>query len=265
MPYADNNGVKIYYEVEGGGPSIILGHGVGANLNIWRRVGGYVNALKNDFQLILFDARAHGRSDKPHDPADYGLKMADDIVSILDSLEIDKAHYFGFSMGGRIGYYAAKIHPDRFLSLVLGGAGVIDEATAKARAEVTRSLEKLQNDPKANLAKREKALGHAVTPEEKAEIAAVDTEALLALRASFLKVPELNKQYLSGISVPCLLYAGDADPRCAGTREAAGYIPGAKFVSLPGLDHGPSFARSDLILPVIREFLTSAGNKKRKS
>jgi len=89
-----------------------------------------------------------------------------------------------------------------------------------------------------------------------AEFLAIDPEALLALRSALAAMPELNRQYLSTISSPCLIYCGDADPRYTGTKEAADYIPGARFVSLPGLDHKPAFAQSGVILPHIKEFLT---------
>jgi pimeloyl-ACP methyl ester carboxylesterase len=255
MPYANNNGVRIYYEVEGQGPPLVLAHGVSGNLNMWRKAGGYVDALKSDYRLILFDARGHGRSDKPHDAAAYGTKMTDDVVSILDSMHISRACYFGYSMGARIGYYLAAMHADRFRGFILGGAGVIDAATFRARAEVTQSLANLPKDRQAALTGREKELGRPLTSEEKAEFLAIDPEALLALRSALAVMPELNKQYLSAISRPCLIYCGDADPRYTGTREAAAYIPGARFVSLPGLDHRPAFAQSALILPHIKEFL----------
>jgi hypothetical protein len=71
LPYANNNGVKIYYEVEGEGPPLVLGHGLSGTLNHWWRLG-YVDALRHDFRLILFDARGHGRSDKPHESSAYG-------------------------------------------------------------------------------------------------------------------------------------------------------------------------------------------------
>jgi pimeloyl-ACP methyl ester carboxylesterase len=262
MPYVNNKGVRIYYEMEGKGPSIVLAHGVSGNLNHWRRVGGYLDVLKNDFQLILFDARGHGRSDKPHDPSAYGSKMTDDVVSILDDIGIKKAHYFGYSMGARIGFYVATIHADRFLSFILGGAGVIDAATAGARAEVTRIIANTQKDPEGVFAALERQFGRRLTSEEKEEMSANDSEALLALRSALSNMPILTKEYLSVISVPCLLYCGDVDPRYRGAKEAAGYIPHAKFVSLPGLDHRPAFARSDLILPHVMEFLAQVSKKK---
>ena len=61
MPYANNNGVKIYYEVEGKGPPLVLAHALGGDgMYMWRR-DKHVKALKNDFRLILLGFRGHGR------------------------------------------------------------------------------------------------------------------------------------------------------------------------------------------------------------
>ena len=89
MPYADNTGAKIYYEVEGKGQPLVLAYGLTGGLNCWRMTG-IVDLLSKDFQLILFDARGHGRSDKPHEVSAYGLKMANDVVAVLDHVGIDK-------------------------------------------------------------------------------------------------------------------------------------------------------------------------------
>jgi len=70
MPYADNQGIRIHYQVEGKGPPLMLQHGFTSNLKSWRQFG-YVDALKHHYQLILLDARGHGASDKPHDPAAF--------------------------------------------------------------------------------------------------------------------------------------------------------------------------------------------------
>ena len=65
MPYVIKQEVRIYYEVEGQGTPLVLAHGGSDSLDMWRRYG-YTDILKDDFQLILFDFRGHGRSDKPH-------------------------------------------------------------------------------------------------------------------------------------------------------------------------------------------------------
>jgi len=61
MPKAKNGDINIYYEVEGEGPPLVLAHGIISSLNVWRWVG-YTDALRNDFQLVLFDARGMGRA-----------------------------------------------------------------------------------------------------------------------------------------------------------------------------------------------------------
>lgn len=65
MPYVNNEGVRIYYEVEGQGPPLVLIAGLTGNLKTWR-LYGYVKELKGDYRLILLDPRGHGDSDKPH-------------------------------------------------------------------------------------------------------------------------------------------------------------------------------------------------------
>ena len=70
MPFVVNQGVKIYYEVEGHGPPIILAHGATGDMSFWRGYD-YVNRLQDQFTVVLYDARAHGKSDKPHETDAY--------------------------------------------------------------------------------------------------------------------------------------------------------------------------------------------------
>jgi pimeloyl-ACP methyl ester carboxylesterase len=76
MPYVDNDGVRIHYEVEGHGPSLVLQHGFTHSLRRWY-LHGYVDALRNDYELVLIDARGHGKSDKPLDPHLKGVLRED--------------------------------------------------------------------------------------------------------------------------------------------------------------------------------------------
>ncbi len=104
MPYTDNEGTLIHYEVVGNGPPLLLQHGMLWDLEGWER-WGYAESLKQEFQLVLVDARGHGGSDKPHTSSAYTLsKHVSDLVAVLDALEIPTAHYWGFSMGGWIGF-----------------------------------------------------------------------------------------------------------------------------------------------------------------
>src|SRR6266508_3473091 len=103
MPYCDNQGVRIHYHLEGNpdGPPLVLQVGFSLSLQDWYEVG-YVAALGGAYRLILVDARGHGASDKPHDPAAYrDHLMAGDVLAVLDDLAIAGAHFFGYSMGAR--------------------------------------------------------------------------------------------------------------------------------------------------------------------
>jgi pimeloyl-ACP methyl ester carboxylesterase len=75
------------------------------------------------FRIIAMDARGHGQSGKPHDPAAYGAEMADDVARLLDHLKIPRAHVLGYSMGGDIANKLLERHPNRVTSVILGGIG----------------------------------------------------------------------------------------------------------------------------------------------
>ena len=260
MPYANNNGVKIYYEVEGEGPPLVLAHGTSGTLNQWR-TRGYADVLKRDFKLVLFDARGHGRSDKPHATSDYGTKiMADDVVAVLDELGISKSDYFGYSMGARIGFRVATKYASRFRSFILGGGSPYGgEAEITALQGVLDGCKLLLTDPQAEIRRRETMRGRSFSQEERDSVLANDAEALIACTTASLEEPPLNNHDLSGIHLPFLLYCGDLDPRHAGAKEAASHIPNAKFVSLPGLNHVQ--AGADAALPYVKKFLAEVSTK----
>ena len=67
MTYANNQGVRIHYEVAGDGPPLVLQHGLGGTLEV-NRIAGW-GALQDDYRLVLVDARGHGASDKPTIPS----------------------------------------------------------------------------------------------------------------------------------------------------------------------------------------------------
>lgn len=263
MPYAKNGDINIYYEVEGEGPPLVLGHGGSAEASFWRRFG-YVDALKQDYQLILFDTRGHGKSDKPHEVSDYGLNCADDVIAILDTLGIQKAHYLGFSMGGWIAFRLAVHYPDRFLSFFISDYspyGNPEEMTEIGKHSVEMwSL--LLTDQEAYLKSIEEFFRRSLTPAEKDRWLAQDARAGIAVLGSIENDPPLTDQELERISAPCLIYCGELDPYHSGMKESANHIPDAKFISVPEIGHGAIWARSDLMLPHIKEFLINVEKGK---
>jgi len=119
--FFDSNGVKIRYATAGAGEPVVLIHGWMGDSTMW---GAKLSAPEG-FQLIAFDCRGHGKSDKPHDPDKYGVEMSEDVVRLLDHLKIKKAHLIGYSMGAFIVGKVAATHSDRVLSVTYGGQAPI--------------------------------------------------------------------------------------------------------------------------------------------
>jgi pimeloyl-ACP methyl ester carboxylesterase len=259
MPYANNRGVHIYYEVEGQGPPLVLAHGMGsgADLNAWRNTG-YTDGLKNDYQLILFDFRGHGRSDKPDSAAAFAANADDDIVTVLDAVGIETAHYFGYSMGASAGFRQAVCHADRFNSFILGGMtpGPWPAEMVKAHNMSIELVKLRRSDPEAYFVRMEQLLGHILKPEERKELLARDEESGIADMIPHTDESALTPDDLAEIYNPCLLYCGDQDLFYKGAQESVEYMPRAVFVSLDGLNHITAFFRSDVVVNLVKQFLT---------
>ena len=110
---ADRINIKISGQVNG--PPLILHHALGVNLEMWQP---QLSALEPHFRVIRMDMRGHGKS-LPTD-APYSLEdLADDVITVLDHLNIEKADYLGISIGGMIGSALALQHPTRINRLIL--------------------------------------------------------------------------------------------------------------------------------------------------
>jgi pimeloyl-ACP methyl ester carboxylesterase len=77
-------------------------------------------ALSQKCQVVIFDNRGAGQSDKPDIP--YTMQMmADDLAGLLDVIGLKTAHIFGISMGSMIAQHFALQYSKRVTSLILGG------------------------------------------------------------------------------------------------------------------------------------------------
>jgi pimeloyl-ACP methyl ester carboxylesterase len=249
MPYANNHSVRIHYQVEGEGPPLVLQHGFTSSLQNWYAYG-YVAALRQNYQLILIDARGHGQSDKLYDPQAYALQhRVEDVLAVLDALRIDNAHYLGYSMGGRIGFGIVKYHPERFLSLMIGGMHPYESSSESAEARIAL----LQQGMAAYVADAETQNGP-MAPDRKARLLANDPAALIASLRAPRGLTGIE-QLLLDMTLPCLLYVGEADSFYPGAQEGVKYMPNARFVSFPGLNHTQTSQASHLVVPHVTQFL----------
>lgn len=125
MAYLTINGLNIWTERKGDGAPLLFISGTGGDLR--RKPGPMEGPLAKHFDMVAYDQRGLGQSDKPDGPysmADY----ADDAAAILDELDWARAHIVGVSFGGMVAQQLAIRHPDRIDRLVLcctspGGEG----------------------------------------------------------------------------------------------------------------------------------------------
>jgi len=271
MPYSENTGIKIHYQVGGQGNPLMLVHGFGGSLSNWIE-SGYTEELSKDHRLILVDVRGFGDSDKPRDSPAYTFQiLVADLIAILDKLKIKKTDYLGYSMGGRIGFRIPLYAPQRFNSLIIGGAAypITGEEDAKddALVFINQTLEAAVKEAPEKpmeffVTAFEKRMGP-LSQSRRSLFLANDLLALLAaIRAFRGAVSPKSEEVLPKITLPTLLFVGETDPRFQSVSKCASRIPGAKFVSLTGLNHVQAGSSADLVLPHIKRFLDEFGLTK---
>lgn len=115
MPTVSVDGLRMYYELAGAGPPLVLIAGLGLDLS---ECGQLIDALSTHHRVLAFDNRGAGRTDKPNEP--YTVQqMAADTAGLMAALGIERADVAGMSMGGRIALDLALAYPDRVRSLIL--------------------------------------------------------------------------------------------------------------------------------------------------
>lgn len=256
MPYASNQGAKIYYEVEGSGQPIVFGHGAMGNISMWPGYG-YVEMLKDRYKLVMIDARGHGKSDKFYTHDDYDIKfMVDDVIAVLDDLGIERTHYWGFSMGGYTGFGLAKYYPQRLLSLILGGASPYIYDDSSQPDPLLKAMKRgVDEGIEAMIEEFCTWSGGYLHPTAEARLRSLDPRAMVAL---FEKSPDEKglEDVLPNINIPSLLYIGEHDdPEHVLTY--ARQMPKVATLVLPGLNHAQTSAAVNLIVPRALEFLAT--------
>jgi 3-oxoadipate enol-lactonase len=106
----------LHWETTGAGDPVLMIMGLGLSGGAWWRT---VPVLSRSLRVITFDNRGVGRS-RARFPSYTTEAMADDAVSVLDAAGVDRAHVYGFSLGGMVAQQLALRHADRVRSLVLG-------------------------------------------------------------------------------------------------------------------------------------------------
>jgi pimeloyl-ACP methyl ester carboxylesterase len=259
MAFATNDGLQIHYEVEGSGPPLLLVHGRGWSMQDWYR-HGFPEGLKDAYQVILVDTRGFGESDKPHDPKLYGqTQFMDDMLAVLDAVGVERTHYWGYSMGGKLGWALAVNHPDRLRSVVVGEYPALSDAVSDEDAYRWEAQSKILHAG-IDLYVAALEMGAGRLPEYR-------RNRTLALDPIALASQQLGNFYwgaseaqIRAITLPMFIYTG-ADraegsfSNVARTRESAAMVASATYHQFAINGHEPTFAACDQVTPLVRAFL----------
>jgi|SRR5580658_8962227 pimeloyl-ACP methyl ester carboxylesterase len=218
------DGVELSYEVAGEGPPVVLLHGFAADSERnWVRPG-VVSALEAaGRQVVTIDARGHGSSEKPHEPAAYAdSAMVHDVKSLLDRLGLDRIDVCGYSMGAMTALALAE-SDGRARSLVMGGAGGRFDRRRSERAG--HIAEALLADDRASTTDPTARAFRAF-----ADATGADRHALAAIQQAASR----TRGDPSRVVVPALVITG-ADDRLVGSpHELAGRFPTAEVKVVAG-------------------------------
>lgn len=142
MPKVTTNGIELYYETHGTGQPLVLICGLGYPLWQWHKM---VPFLAEHFQVITFDNRGVGQSDKPAGP--YTAQMlAADTAGLLDALGIEKAIIAGHSMGGFVAQSLALDFPSKVEKLILCSTNFGGPHHVPVTAEAMKVLSDVTSD-----------------------------------------------------------------------------------------------------------------------
>jgi 3-oxoadipate enol-lactonase len=137
MPRFRANGIDLYYEVTGKGQPLLFIHGLGDSTQTWEK---QVSFFSKSYEVVTFDVRGHGQSDKTAGPYSIDL-FAGDTASLIRALQIAPCHVVGLSLGGMIAFQLAVSDPGllRTMTIVNSGPAMILR-TFKQRFEIYRRL-----------------------------------------------------------------------------------------------------------------------------
>ena len=273
MQHANVNGIRIAYGVRGSGPPLVLIMGYRLSSLAWPL--DFIDRLAERFTVVLFDNRGTGSSEKP--TSGYEISnMARDLRSLLDHLEIPRAHVLGYSMGGAIAQEFVRQFPDRVLRLVLCATMCGGPRATYAPPSVSRVMRELDGLTPEEIARRIWRVTYSPAYLEDHRNQAEDQMRREIAAPTPLHAADLQYQAfaefdcsgaLSKVEAPTLVLTGDLDelisPR--NSRLIAGLIPGARLIVIPGCGHRLMWEATDECAALVTEFLTGVSERRSDS
>ncbi|TAM52131.1 MAG: 3-oxoadipate enol-lactonase [Paraburkholderia sp.] len=260
MSFAYVDGLRFHYRIDGAersdAPWLVLANALGADVTMW---SPQIAAFSSRFRVLRFDTRGLGCSDVP--PGPYTIEqLTGDVLGLLDTLAIERAHFCGLSMGGLIGVALAARHGERLERVVLAHTaarlGTPDVWHARARQAREQGVRSLADATLARwftsaFAAREPL----VLAATRDAFAHMDDEGY-ASNCEAIGAADLRAE-VGAIRAPALVLTGRGDPSVAPehTRMLAEGIAGARFVEFEAL-HLSNIERADDFTRTVLEFLT---------
>lgn len=219
------NGIKLYYRMSGHGPSMILVHGNGEDHTIFDETAAL---LSWNYTVYAIDSRDHGKSSRVEK---LGYQdMADDIVSFIGKLNLERPAYCGFSDGAIVGLLIAGQNPGLLSKLVLCGGNAYPQGMKDKWFHFFSIVSCFDKDPKLRM---------------------------------MLKEPQITEEDLKQIEEPVLILAGEHDMiKEEHTRYLASKIRNSRLFIIPGEDHGSYVVHSKKLYYLMEKFLSSGRGLK---
>jgi pimeloyl-ACP methyl ester carboxylesterase len=266
------NGITIHYYRTGGTnkPPILLLHGITDSGLCWSRVA---HALEDSYDLIMTDARGHGRSSSPT-PEFSLILLADDAAAVIRELGLDKPYVWGHSMGAITAALLAARYPELVRAIVLEDPPLVDRPPAVDRPPVEPKAEQqgLQGwqwilDLQALSREQRIAIGSSMNPDWVQEEIIPWADSKAQFQTSILQqaLTTLSKDpwrdIIARIQCPILLLTGNPERKAIVTpdaaQEAAQLWKQGKVVHIIGAGHNIHRDRYDEAMAAVRSFLNS--------
>jgi ankyrin repeat protein/pimeloyl-ACP methyl ester carboxylesterase len=256
MPVA---GGSLAYDEAGRGPAVILLHGAFLDRRTWDL---QMPALSARHRTVRYDIRPFGESTVPDQP----YTTTDDLLAVMDTLKIDRAHLVGHSFGGGVAIEFALAHPSRVASLVLVNSSV-SGATMPAdeqKESMQVFVSAREGDAKAmdawlalGLWSASRARPDVMKAIERSTATSVARFRMTAPPFIPSTPPAIGR--LGEIRVPALVVSGDRDTpgnRAIADALAKG-IPDATLMVVPGADHAVPIGWATALNEAVLKFLAS--------
>lgn len=258
MPKRQCNGIELYYETSGEGQPVLFIHGLGSSTRDWEYQTLF---FSKQYQVITFDLRGHGQTEKP--PGPYTMsQFASDAAALIQSLHLPPAHVVGLSLGGMVAFQLAVDHPQLVRSLVIVNSG--PELVIRTFKERWQVFMRFLIVRLLGMRKMGEVLSKRLFPKsDQTELARTFVERWAendrrayteAMRAIVGWSVASN---LPNLHIPTLVLTGDADYTPVALKEAyVAKMPQAELVVIPDSRHVTPIDQPELFNQAIMTFWT---------